>query len=233
MHPDIDRQQQQRIADQLRRLSGDFQQPYGWAEFQRRAHEQSEALRQGRRWGFAAVAASLLIIVSGIAALSRTSRVTTLVDTRPNPVVSTKSSALSVTAGAVAVLAGGARVVAPRREGTGPVEVAGAEAPSTSAADSRPVAATDPQVKAAATESHIKSAEHWLASLPPEPIIVKFGSRAAVTGLEDRIAQLDDMLTAANAGHVQPARINALQQERGRLVDSLVQVRYAEALVAE
>jgi len=204
MHLDIDRQQQQRIVDQLRRLSGDFQQPYGWEEFQRRAREQSEALRQGRRWGFAAVAASLLIIVCGIAALSRTSRVTTLVAGRPSPVVDIKPAALDAAGAAVLT---GAAASAPRRNG---------------AADS-----------ADAADSHVKSAEHWLASLPPEPIIVKFGSRAAVTGLEDRIAQLDDLLTAANAGHVQPARISALQRERGRLVDSLVQVRYAKALVAE
>jgi len=217
MYPDIDRQQQQRIADQLRRLSGDFQQPYGWEEFQRRSREQSEALRQGRRWGFAAVAASLLIIVGGIAALSRTSRVPTLVDTRPNPVVDTKPAALGT----------GATVTArPGASGAGDVP----DLPAAAATGSR-VTASEP--KAVGSDSHDKSAEHWLASLPPEPVIVNFGTRVAVTGLEDRIAQLDDLMTAANASHVQPARLSALQRERGRLVDSLVQVRYAEALVAE
>ena len=223
MYPDIDRQQQQRIADQLRRLSGDFQQPYGWEEFQRRSREQSDALRQGRRWGFAAAAASLLIIVSGIAALSRASRVPALVDARPSPVVDNKASAAIASADPAAASAA-------------PAVASAAPAVASAASDSR---VTGSQVRAAGepkaggADSHVKSAEHWLASLPPEPIIVKFGTRAAVTGLEDRIAQLDDLMTAANARHVQPARLSALQQERGRLVDSLVQVRYAEALAAE
>jgi hypothetical protein len=73
-------------------------------------------------------------------------------------------------------------------------------------------------------------AERWLAALPPEPVIVRFGTRVAVTRLENQIAQVDDLLTAANFGDAQPAHVAALQQERGRLVHSLAQVRYAEAL---
>ena len=76
------------------------------------------------------------------------------------------------------------------------------------------------------------AAERWLSSLPPEPVIVHFGTRVAVTSLEDRIAQVDDLVTAANFEGVQPARVAALQQERGVLVKSLAQVRYAEALAA-
>ena len=76
------------------------------------------------------------------------------------------------------------------------------------------------------------AAERWLSSLPPEPVIVRFGTRVAVTSLEDRIAQVDDLVTAANFEGVQPARVAALQQERGVLVKSLAQVRYAEALAA-
>jgi hypothetical protein len=72
--------------------------------------------------------------------------------------------------------------------------------------------------------------EHWLAGLPDDPALVRVGSRAAVTGLEDRIAQLDDLLSAVRAGRAQPARLAALQQERTRLVGALVQVRYAETL---
>jgi len=77
-----------------------------------------------------------------------------------------------------------------------------------------------------------QAAERWLASAPPEPVIVRFGTRVAVTRLEDRIAQVDDLLTAAKLENVQPARVAALQKERGLLVNSLVQVRYAEALMA-
>ena len=40
------------------------------------------------------------------------------------------------------------------------------------------------------------TAERWLASLPSEPAMVRVGTRAAVMGLEDRIAQVDDLLTA-------------------------------------
>ena len=72
--------------------------------------------------------------------------------------------------------------------------------------------------------------ERWLASLPREPALTRVGNRAAVTGLEDRIAQLDDLLSAARAEQGQPAQVLALQQERTRLVGTLVQVRYAETL---
>jgi hypothetical protein len=72
--------------------------------------------------------------------------------------------------------------------------------------------------------------ERWLASLPREPSLTRVGNRAAVTGLEDRIAQVDDLLSAARAVQATPARLGALQQERARLVSALVQVRYAETL---
>jgi hypothetical protein len=72
--------------------------------------------------------------------------------------------------------------------------------------------------------------ERLLASLPREPAVARVGERAAVIGLEDRIAQVDDLLSAARAEHVQPARVATLQQERTRLVGALLQVRYAETL---
>jgi hypothetical protein len=72
--------------------------------------------------------------------------------------------------------------------------------------------------------------ERWLASLPDDPPLMRVGSRAAVTGLEDRIAQVDDLLTAEGVEPAQPARLLALQQERVRLVGALAQVRYAETL---
>jgi hypothetical protein len=72
--------------------------------------------------------------------------------------------------------------------------------------------------------------ENWLATLPSDPALVRVGTRAAVTGLEDRIAQVDDLLSAARAEQAPPARLSDLQQERLRLVGALVQVRYAETL---
>lgn len=77
---------------------------------------------------------------------------------------------------------------------------------------------------------HVDVMESWLASLPTEPALTRVGNRAAVTGLEDRIAQVDDLLSAARAAQATPARLGALQQERARLVGALVQVRYAETL---
>jgi len=73
-------------------------------------------------------------------------------------------------------------------------------------------------------------AEQWLASLPSDPAVVRVGTRAAVSGLEDRIAQLDDILSAARIQGARPGRLDALQAERARLLKSLVQVRYAEEL---
>jgi len=72
--------------------------------------------------------------------------------------------------------------------------------------------------------------ERLLASLPREPAVARVGERAAVIGLEDRIAQVDDLLSAARAEHAQAARVETLQQERTRLVGTLLQVRYAETL---
>ena len=77
------------------------------------------------------------------------------------------------------------------------------------------------------------AAERWLASLPSEPPVVRVGTRAAVAGLEDRIAQLDDLLSEARVEGTQPASLVALQEQRARLVSSLAQVRYAETLVYE
>jgi hypothetical protein len=78
--------------------------------------------------------------------------------------------------------------------------------------------------------AHGASMERWLDSLPKEPAVVRVGTRAAVTGLEDRIAQLDDLLSVELLDEARPAQLLALQQERTRLVGALVQVRYAETL---
>ena len=76
-------------------------------------------------------------------------------------------------------------------------------------------------------------ATSWLASLPTEPAVVRVGTRAAVTTLEDRIAQVDDLLSAERADRAPAAHLLALQQQRLLLVDSLAQVRYAETLADE
>ena len=86
---------------------------------------------------------------------------------------------------------------------------------------------------AASIDSRADAAERWLVSLPSEPIVVRVGTRAAVAGLEDRIAQLDDFLSAARVEGTQPAKLVAVEEQRARLVNSLVQVRYAETLASE
>ena len=81
-----------------------------------------------------------------------------------------------------------------------------------------------------AADSGTEVLERWLASLPDEPALVRVGNRAAVTGLEDRLAEVDDLLTAERIDEARPARLLALQRERRQLVSSLAQVRYAETL---
>ncbi len=71
--------------------------------------------------------------------------------------------------------------------------------------------------------------QRWLERLPHEPAVVRVGTRAAVMGLEDRIAQVDDLLSAARVSP-DTVRLQALQQERVRLMGTLMQVRYAETL---
>ena len=78
---------------------------------------------------------------------------------------------------------------------------------------------------------HAALAERWLQILPSEPAVVHVETRAAVLGLEDRIAQIDDLLgLAGTPGDVAARR--ALQEERARLLGTLVQVRYAETLAS-
>jgi len=82
------------------------------------------------------------------------------------------------------------------------------------------------------SDTRVEVGQRWLASLPKEPVVVRVGTRAAVADLEDRIAQVDDLLTDETVDGAQPARLHLLEQERARLVNSLVQVRYAETLAA-
>ncbi len=77
-----------------------------------------------------------------------------------------------------------------------------------------------------------RAIESWLAALPREPAVVRVGTRAAVTGLEDRIAQVDDLMTSLRIDGTRSDRLAALQQERLRLVGSLAQVRYAEVVAS-
>jgi hypothetical protein len=88
-------------------------------------------------------------------------------------------------------------------------------------------------IDAASNAARAQAIESWLATLPEEPVVVRVGTRAAVAGLEDRIAQVDDLLTSVRLEGARPDGVVALQQERARLVGSLAQVRYAEVMAAQ
>jgi hypothetical protein len=81
--------------------------------------------------------------------------------------------------------------------------------------------------------SRMEAPRRWLASLPDDQAIVRVSSRVPILDLEDRIAVMDDALNAARLGNARPGHVLALQRERAELLQSLVQVRYAETLAAE
>ena len=78
-----------------------------------------------------------------------------------------------------------------------------------------------------------EASQQWLASLADDRAIVRVSSRVPILDLEDRIAVMDDALNAARLNNARPGRVQALQKERALLLQSLVQVRYAETLAAE
>lgn len=94
-------------------------------------------------------------------------------------------------------------------------------------------AAGPPGTRLDPADVRTRAMEAWLAQQPAEPAMVRVGAYATEAGLEDRIAQLDDLLTSARAEGVGSAGLSPLVEQRARLVSSLVQVRFAETLVAE
>jgi hypothetical protein len=84
-----------------------------------------------------------------------------------------------------------------------------------------------PAARGAQAELRAEWLERW-----EEPVIVRVGSRLATAELEDRIAYVDDLLSAERADDPQPERVAQLQRERERLAQSLIQLRYAEVLTA-
>lgn len=81
-------------------------------------------------------------------------------------------------------------------------------------------------------QARTRAIEGWLARLPHDRVIVRVGTHAAVTGLQDQIAALDDLLSAERAAGAQPTRLDALEQQRAQLVSSLAQLQYAELLAS-
>lgn len=98
--------------------------------------------------------------------------------------------------------------------------------------DSATLAIRDRAAASAPWQTEWRADQSWLALLPGEPAVVSVETRMAVAELEDRIAWIDDSLSASATRGDVLVRINALENERARLVDSLVRVRFAEQLAA-
>jgi len=70
--------------------------------------------------------------------------------------------------------------------------------------------------------------ESDLRALPDQPQLVQAGTVATILDLEDRIAAIDFVLNDA-ANRLTPEQSEAYWRERVRLMNSLVQLRYAQA----
>ena len=81
-------------------------------------------------------------------------------------------------------------------------------------------------------EARTRAIEGWLGDLPRDHVIVRVGAHAAVTGLQDQIAALDDLMSSERAAGAQPGRLDSLDRQRAQLVSSLAQLRYAEMLAS-
>lgn len=101
------------------------------------------------------------------------------------------------------------------------------DAAARSNASARRVNASDRQEQA-----RTRAIEGWLAALPQDHVIVRVGTHAAVTSLQDQIAALDDLISAERVAGAKPGRLDALERQREQLVSSLAQVRYAEMLAS-
>jgi hypothetical protein len=235
MHNSIEQMNGQTRAciERLRSLPTETLPPYNWQEFQRRSQQRFAAAHAALDWRPLAAAAAFLLFVCAIAIWGRLG-----------------SSGRHVVADSGAVEDGGATWKpgavedgANWRQGAGPpvndserlwqaqASGSGVSAGETAAREGAPRAIGSGESTFAANRS--RAIESWLATLPHEPAVVRVGTRAAVAGLEDRIAQVDDLMTSVRIDGLRPDRLAALQQERLRLVGSLAQVRYAEVVASE
>jgi hypothetical protein len=208
----------------LRSLPTETLPPYNWQEFQRRSQLRLPAANDGLNWRHMAAAATLLLFVCAIAIWGR-------VGGNGRHVVADSGA---VEDGA----AGWAKDARNAEDSAMPLGTDGAasgngEVPTngTVAEEGLPRGAVTGE--SAITANRSRAIESWLATLPREPAVVRVGTRAAVAGLEDRIAQVDDLMTSVRIDGLRPDRLAALQQERLRLVGSLAQVRYAEVVASE
>ncbi|HUI61470.1 MAG TPA: hypothetical protein VLX90_14675 [Steroidobacteraceae bacterium] len=213
MHIDIDRQMQE-VADRLRRLPTEVEPPYNWQEFRRRSRSGTEAAL-APVWTYLAMAASLVAVIAGVIVWSQVERPVPLTAGAPAQAQSELN------------LAAGNSGSAPSSGSSNPLPASG-NSDSIPGSGSSLATTASPATNTGADLARSRALEKWLASLPPEPVVVRVGTRAAVARLEDRIAQVDDLLTSVRLEGTRPDGLVALQAERARLVGSLAQVRYAE-----
>jgi hypothetical protein len=221
----------QACLERLRSLPAETLPPYNWQEFQRRSQLRLPPANDGLNWRHMAAAAAVLLFVCAIAIWGRVGGQHVVADSGAveDGAAGWRKSARNAEDSAMAG-ASGDDFATHATEGQ---SVANAEGPT------RGTVAEEGLLREAVTdESSIavnrsRAIESWLATLPREPAVVRVGTRAAVAGLEDRIAQVDDLMTSVRIDGMWPDRLAALQQERLRLVGSLAQVRYAEVVASE
>lgn len=104
------------------------------------------------------------------------------------------------------------------------------EAPATivaeQASQSRPLLGTPAYASLVEESARLERA---LDGLRYEPRVVRAGTAATISGLEDRIGWIDERLTFARSLGLSPAETLALYRQRVELLRALHHVRYAEA----
>ncbi len=91
-----------------------------------------------------------------------------------------------------------------------------------------PVIATAPDNRLQSLMIRSAQLEQNLRALPDEPSVVRAGTAATIIELEDRIAAIDYQLSDPDAG-LTPEETEIFWRERVRLMESLVQLRFAQA----
>ena len=71
--------------------------------------------------------------------------------------------------------------------------------------------------------------ERLLNEIPYRPRLVNAATATTISGLEDRIGQVDEVLMYGSVNELRPEQTMALWQERVDLMNALLEVRYAQA----
>jgi hypothetical protein len=234
----------------LRTLLTETLPPYNWQEFQRRARRRTAPARIATDWRSLAAAAALLLFVCAIAVWGRFGGGRHVVVASGavadgaaawgrdgGPALGSDGQPRPQAGGGAADSQSRGQVTAAALD-QAPANGTAARASDRDLAQGEAVGPTATTVvgqasgESAVANRRSRAIESWLAALPREPAVVRVGTRAAVAGLEDRIAQVDDLMTSMRIEGTSRDRLADLQRERLRLVGSLAQVRYAEVVAS-